>query len=51
MMVIKENFKNDSKNQSLSKSTGKEGTLPKFLAFYALLIGWCSLVIYSMATS
>ncbi|GEA59048.1 hypothetical protein [Vibrio comitans] len=51
MVVTKDSFKSENKTQRPTKSAGKEGTLPKFLAFYGLLVGWCSLVIYSMMTS
>lgn len=50
MVVTKDNFDNDNKTQGHSNSRGKEGTLAKFLVFYGLLVGWCSLVIYSMMT-
>ncbi|MEZ8990896.1 hypothetical protein AB4343_11235 [Vibrio breoganii] len=51
MVVTKENFKKGLNKQHQSKSDMKDKTLPKFLVFFGLLAGWCSLVVYSTLTS
>ncbi|MDN3717651.1 hypothetical protein BCU00_004885 [Vibrio breoganii] len=51
MVVTKENFKKEVDKRHQSVSDMKDKTLPKFLVFFALLAGWCSLVVYSTLTS
>ncbi|GAB7219760.1 hypothetical protein [Vibrio comitans] len=47
MMMTKDNFENKVEQQSVEKPSHKDNTMPRFLVFFALLAGWCSVMVYS----